>query len=140
MSVVFSLENVQGFKTVCVYFFQVEVLVISFLMFFFVKNHYRRKHEIHFLKKYGTCSHFTHEEIIFITKFYVCSLNVRKFCTHQYLRLNGVMEFYLGVYGNRLRPRPGTARPAPVRPTPARPQIGHIFARLITFLFLHRMS
>ena len=27
------------------------------------------------------------------------------------LRLNGVREFYLSVYGNRLRLRPGTARP-----------------------------
>ena len=31
----------------------------------------------------------------------------------KFLRLNEVREFYLSVYGNRLRLRPGTARPGP---------------------------
>ena len=48
---------------------------------------------------------------------------------------NEVREFYLSVYGTWLRSQLG-----PDRSGTARPEIGHAFAKLITFLFLHRIS
>ena len=51
-----------------------------------------------------------------------------------WLRLNQVRGFYLSVYGTRLKSA-GSARHGPPPP-----ETGHAFAKLITFLLLHRLN